>query len=226
MACGVGALWLTLIGCTSVQDPAVTVTFDMSREFVESTQIGNEVLAHCVTTERVRVEVHIGGEEITSTFGCAELQQTGPSVVVDALVARARHIHDAGPRADRIFVLQRALGADYFHDDDGVDGVDGVTWGLATSNGAGFCARARDPEMVALNLGAGMRAGETAEHWAELEAVHDAGVCPEVLPALYENVARAGYPEAARRAADRIATAARQAGIAIPDTGETIVVAS
>jgi hypothetical protein len=66
---------------------------------------------------------------------------------------------------------------------------------------------------VRKNIPVGMENGQSAADWTRIEAVLDAGVCPDRLEKLYANVAAAGYPEAAAAVRTEIERAAKSVGV-------------
>jgi hypothetical protein len=162
--------------------------------------------------DRVRVRVVVAPRPVDATVVCDDVRRAGPTGVTASLLTASAAINDSGAKAARVVALQRllpAMSAPYAYDL--------LAWSLV--RGDAHCTRRTGPGWVRDNIAEGITLGNSPEEWTRVEAVLDAGVCPDRLSRLYGNVAAAGHPDAAETVRREIERAAKTAGVPLTGGG-------
>jgi hypothetical protein len=172
-----------------------SLTIDQRSVSYTLDDVVTEVQGACAPHPDEELTLHV--QEPTYTFSsdivCSAALAFSDKFIRQPLVKKAGLYKNARQRADTVIDLQESLPP-----------TDGLTydrneliWSFA--RGEGFaCVRAQSQKQIKQDTAtAAQTNNETPEHWTVIEAVRDAGECPEKLPDLYRNVAALGNPTAA-----------------------------
>jgi hypothetical protein len=181
---------------TAAEKP--TLTIDQRKVQYQLDDAVSEVSRACAAHVDEDLEVIV--REPTYDFSVDIVCSAGlamPDTFIRApLVKQASRHQDAGKRARAVGDAYEALppvdrlGYDY----------DGWVWSIAARD-PGRCRKAESRRNIQDNMRSSVEAldsGESPAHWTLVEAFWALGMCPDRLPALYENVAALGNPIAAR----------------------------
>lgn len=155
-------------------------------------QVVSDVRGACATGSHVAVTVHVTAPstDFSAKVPCATADSR---TIRTRLVAAATPVNQAGKKAAEVVALQDSIastsGLTYDHD--------ALVWDTASAV-PNECERVGNRKHLARGLASGLQHGETVESWTLVEAVRDAGLCPEQLPDLYRVVSDLGHPRAVR----------------------------
>jgi hypothetical protein len=156
-----------------------------------------------------RVNVVLERPKVRARIPCDEIARTEGYAMTAALVYQARHVNDALTSAGRYTALQQVYGRHISGE------FDELLWGFASTQQPSLtCARTGHPNEVRQDIN--IVKDETPVQWTLVEGVRVAAECPDRLADLYDSVAKAGYPDAAREAREQMAKIAKQAGVSLP----------
>ena len=172
-----------------------TVSLDQRKVAFTLDGVVSEVQETCQSSgaDEVTVEVLQPTYHFSKNLICSAALSQPENYIEAPLLAKAGQYKHAKQRADTVISLQESLPP-----------IDGLTydrneliWSFA--RGEDFaCVRAQSQKQIKQDMTTAAQSNnETPEHWTIIEAVRDAGECPEKLPDLYRNVAALGNPTAA-----------------------------
>jgi hypothetical protein len=144
------------------------------------------------------VKVVLERPPVERRFACDEVRATAGFVVQTGMFERLRDINDAAAKAARYRAFASEVQA-------GQQSYEELIAAFAIGRSL-KCERPEAPTEIRSHMA--VVENETPEEWTLYEAVRLAVDCPERLDDLYANVAKAGEPQAARRAEAKMNRAA------------------
>jgi hypothetical protein len=191
-----------LAGCSGAQPPTANVPSPPKGDALMLTQVVGDLRTGCHPGRlRTRLNLVQGDEHLRHDFRCRVVRDNATGTQ-NELVGLVSKDHDAALRADRVIVVEKALGVS-------VQSRSELIWLLGTGLESASCTKAGDAsyhrEMLAeaasyKSVGRGRRV--TVEHqspieWTKIEAAYIAGACPDQLGVFFSSLATAGQPAAA-----------------------------